>query len=254
MKQFFLANEIADEQKKITVFLTVIGTKTYTLLRNLVAPEKPATKTYTELVATLKAHLNPKLLVITERFKFHCRYQKEGESIAQYIAVLRKLAEHCNFKEYLQEAIRDKLVCGIQNEATQRRLLAEADLTLQRAQEIAQGMEAASKEAVELRASNRTQVVHRTTTIPERKKSCYRCGSTRHTLEKCFYKTTNCHNCGKQGHIAKVCKAQKLEKKQGYQETKIPERKRTKKRMKHGKSLLSRQYRTEIELELNIRK
>ena len=56
--------------------------------------------------------------------------------------------------------------------------------------------------------------------------------STRHTQEKCFYKTANCHNCGKQGHIAKVCKAQKREKKQGYQETKIPERKRTNKYVK----------------------
>ena len=146
---------------------------------------------------------------------------------AKTVTFFTTLAEHCEFKEYLQEAIRDRLVCGIQNEVTQRRLLAEADLTLQRAQEIAQGMEAASKEAVELRASSRTQVVHRTTTIAERKKSCYRCGSTRHTQEKCFFKTVNCHNCGKQGHIAKVCKAQKREKKPGYQETKIPEKKRT---------------------------
>ena len=237
MEQFFLANEIADEQKKITVFLTVIGTKTYTLLRNLVAPEKPATKTYTELVAALKGHLNPKPLVIAERFKFHCRYQKEEESIAQYIAELRKLAEHCDFKEYLQVAIRDRLDCGIQNKATQIRLLAEADLTLQRAQEIAQGMEAASKEAVELQVSSRTHVVHRTTTIAERKKSCYRCGSTRHTQEKCFYKTVNCHNCGKQGHIAKVCKAQKREKKPGYQETKLPEKKRTNKYVKQEELL-----------------
>ena len=92
LEQFFLANEIADERKKIAVFLTVIDTKKYTLLTNLVAPEKTATKMYIELVAALKAHLNPKPLVIAEIFKFHCRYQKEEESIAQYIAELRKLA------------------------------------------------------------------------------------------------------------------------------------------------------------------
>ena len=79
----------------------MIGTKTYTLSRNLVAPEKPATKTYTKLVAALKAHPNPKPLVIAEIFKFHCRYQKKKESIAQYIAKLCKLAKHCDFKEYL---------------------------------------------------------------------------------------------------------------------------------------------------------
>lgn len=39
----FLANEI-EELKQTAVFLTVIRSKTYTLLRNLFTPEKPATK------------------------------------------------------------------------------------------------------------------------------------------------------------------------------------------------------------------
>ena len=59
-----------------------------------------------------------------------------------------------------EEALRDRLVCRIQSEAIQKRLLAEADLTLQKAYEVAQGIEAASKQASELRASSRTQEVH----------------------------------------------------------------------------------------------
>ena len=49
---------------------------------------------------------------------------------------------------------------------------------------------------------------------------------TSHT-GKVFLQNCKSHNCGKQGHIAKVCKAQKREKKPGYQETKIQEKKRT---------------------------
>ena len=37
---FFTTNEIANE-KKVVVFLSVVGSKTYTILRSLVAPAKP---------------------------------------------------------------------------------------------------------------------------------------------------------------------------------------------------------------------
>ena len=72
LDQFFAANEISGE-KKVSVFLTVIGSKAYTLLRNLLAPTKPADKSYKDLVEALSKHLDPKPIVIAERFKFHQR-------------------------------------------------------------------------------------------------------------------------------------------------------------------------------------
>ena len=154
LEQFFVANDIANE-KKVAVLLTVIGTKAYTLLRNIVAPDKPAAKEYDQLVEAFRAHLDPKPIIIAERFKFHRRNQREGESIAQYIAELRKLSEHCNFREFLDQALRDRLVCGLTSEATQKRLLEEKDLTLAKAQEIAVGMEAAAKQTNELQVSSK---------------------------------------------------------------------------------------------------
>ena len=78
LEQFFVANDIA-EGKRRAVLLTVIGTKAYTLLRNILAPEKPATKDYSQLVEAMRSHLDPKPIVIAERFKFHQRNQREGE-------------------------------------------------------------------------------------------------------------------------------------------------------------------------------
>ena len=80
LDQFFVANDIADG-KKVAVLLTVIGTKAYTLLRNIVAPDKPATNEYYQLVEAFRVHLDPKSITIAERFKLHCRNQHEGESI-----------------------------------------------------------------------------------------------------------------------------------------------------------------------------
>ena len=89
------------------MLLTVISTKVYTLLRNILAPEKSATKDNSQLVEALRSHLDPKPIVIAEHFKFHRRNQREDESIAQYVAELWKLSEHCAFRDYLDQALCD---------------------------------------------------------------------------------------------------------------------------------------------------
>ena len=63
-----------------------------------------------------------------------------------YVAELRKLATDCAFNVHLTEVLRDKFVCGLHSEATQRRLLAEKDLNFTKAVEITQGMEAVARD------------------------------------------------------------------------------------------------------------
>uniref|UniRef100_A0AAV2KCP2 Retrotransposon gag domain-containing protein n=1 Tax=Knipowitschia caucasica TaxID=637954 RepID=A0AAV2KCP2_KNICA len=130
-----------------------MGAKTYNLLRSLIAPAKPADKTIEEITRTLKNHLNPAPLVIAERFRFHKRNQAKTETVSEYIADLRRLAEHCQFGEGLSDALRDRFVCGLHNESTQKRLLTEERLTLRRAVDIAVSVETAARDATELQES-----------------------------------------------------------------------------------------------------
>lgn len=116
LEQYFVANGITEGAKKLAVFLTVIGVKAYALLSDLLAPDKPATKSYTELVEVLKTHLKPKRLVLAERFRFHQRMQEEGETVAAYMAALRRLADKCEYGTHLSQALRDRLVCGLRDE------------------------------------------------------------------------------------------------------------------------------------------
>jgi len=88
-------------------------------------------------------------LEIAEPFRFYKRNQR-GETVLAYIAELKKLATHCNFGVNLNEALRDKLVCGLQNMQIQRRLLSEAKLKYSKALEIAVAMETAVRDASEL--------------------------------------------------------------------------------------------------------
>ena len=66
--------------------------------------------------------------------------QKSGESISAYLASLKQLAETCDFKGFLDEALRDQLVCGLRSEPIQKCLLTEADLDLKTALEISKAM------------------------------------------------------------------------------------------------------------------
>ena len=92
-------------------------------------------------------HLKPKSLVIAERFKFHQRKQGDSESVSQYLTELRKLSEHCQFQNFLNDALRDRFVCGLSSFVIQRKLLSEVDLALKKASNIALSMEMAEKEA-----------------------------------------------------------------------------------------------------------
>ena len=149
-----------EESKQVPALLTAIGGQTYALLRNLLAPAKPNTKTFAQLKEALKQHYDPKPLVIAERFYFHRRCQQAGESIAEYIAELRRLATNCEFGENLEQALRDRLVCGLKHEPTQKRLLTEASLTLAKAIEIAQSTESAERNALQLKGGAAAEVMH----------------------------------------------------------------------------------------------
>ena len=204
LDHFLAANGIADPDRKRAVFLSVIGPKAYKLISSLVAPSKPGDKPYEELV---KNHHCPAPSEIVQRYKL----RGPKESIANYVAELRALGQTCGFGDSLDDMLRDRLVCGVNDERVQRRLLSEREtrLNFKRALELANMMESADKNSRELqsRASAGTQ--------PQSQKEvyqvtfaggCWRCGKQNHKPASCRFKTARCHNCGKVGHLRAVCR------------------------------------------------
>ena len=236
LQQFFIAYDIENENKQRAVLLSVCGSSTYQLIKNLISPEKPTDKTYAEIVQIMKDHVEPKPSIIVQRYTFHTRYRKEHESIATYVAELKKLSGHCGFGDTLNDMMRDRVVCGINDVRMQRRLLSEPELTYKKAFDLAQAMESAEKYTQSLRLPKQ-EIVHEihNQTLPEARErgiegstensvhimgkanvqsssfqksfdsECYRCGG-RHRASTCRFKEWNCFECGKQGHLAKVCR------------------------------------------------
>ena len=172
IEHFFKANEIAGEEKQLATFLSLIGPQTYKLLASLVAPSKPGEKKYAEVEEELKKHYDPQPSEIMQRFRFHTRVRKNEEAVATYLAELKSLAQKCNFQAgTLHEMLRDRLVCGINEDSIQKRLLSETKLTYESAVKKAQAMEAAMEHAKEMQAA-------KTKKQADEKNRCIRCSAS----------------------------------------------------------------------------
>ncbi|XP_062401725.1 LOW QUALITY PROTEIN: uncharacterized protein K02A2.6-like [Sardina pilchardus] len=210
---YFAANEITDAGQKRAIFLSACGGKTYATLRDLCQPGKPGDKSLTDLLKLLTDHYAPKRSIIVERFKFHSKVRDHGLSVAAFVAELRRLSEHCAFGTSLNDMLRDRLVCGINDDRIQRRLLSEPDdkLTWERALELATAMETAMKDVAQLQQKTvgQEEAVHQVQPPVSDQKMhvmCFRCGGT-HAAADCRFAEAVCHNCRKKGHLARKCRS-----------------------------------------------
>ena len=210
---YFTANGITDDAIKKAVFITVIGPSTYALLKSLLQPMSPNDAALDDMYELLKKHYNPDPSFIAQRYKFHTRVRQQGETVATYVADLRSIGEHCKFGDKLDDMIRDRLVCGINNCRIQRRLLQESDLSYTDAFTKAQAMEMAARDVANLSlgsTQSKTPVhsVRDKAKSAEKKIECYRCGGN-HYATKCRFINVDCRACGKKGHLARVCRTSK---------------------------------------------
>ena len=153
MKHYFVANDVTDADKKRSILLSACGPATYKVIRNLVEEGKLDTTPYDDIVKLVKNYYDPPPSVTMQRYKFNTRVRSASESVADYVAALREIAQHCEYKESLQDMLRDRLVCGVNNEAITNRLLSEKKLTFDKAMELAQAIESAERDTQQLRAA-----------------------------------------------------------------------------------------------------
>ena len=151
---YFQANSITDKGKKQATFLLVMGPTAYKLLKSLVTSAKLDDLSFMQLVEVLTKHYSPLPFKIVERYKFYSRFSKPGQSVSTFLSELCLMLEFCNFGATLDNMLRDQMVCGINDDHIQKRLLSEPSLTLQRVMELAESLETAAKHAWELRSSS----------------------------------------------------------------------------------------------------
>ena len=144
---------------------------------------------------------------------------------------MRKLAIHCEFRATLEESLHDRLVCGLQYESSQKRLLSESPLTYQKALEIANAMETADTNTKIFNDPEppirKVSIIGKFLARKTRGPAAAACGRKNHAREDFRFRDATCCSCSKWGHIGPACKsapAQKFHSKKGtssksYRET-----------------------------------
>ena len=208
--QFFLeSNGITSESRKKATFLTVCGKQTYSLIRSLISPRKPAEVSFDDLISTVKEHQNLTPLVLVSRFKFGSCSRRGDQAVADYVAALRKASEHCRFESTLEDRLLEQLVIGVGDERMQRRLLSEKNLDFSSAVRICLALESSTKDAHLMSSAGEraeaVQAVNVASRITSTDRRCWRCSGNNHRAEICRFRNSKCYNCGCIGHVSRAC-------------------------------------------------
>ncbi|KAJ8891692.1 hypothetical protein PR048_004221 [Dryococelus australis] len=211
----------------------VIGELALALLTLLITPKELVDVSYEELIQVLDSHFDPNKneiatpphvlflqIASASRFVFANRKQQPTETIAEFMAELKRLSRGCNFQD-LEKQLLIRIVCGV--ERLQHQLLSESNLTFDTAAKISAAFEAANRK-VEIISAAQNKVKHvwkgncskleNDTKNAKRQVctarndaaiTCFQCGMVGHKAPECRHRKTTCSRYHKVGHIKRVC-------------------------------------------------
>ncbi|XP_048238378.1 uncharacterized protein LOC125372423 [Haliotis rufescens] len=153
-----------------------------------------------------------------ERYNFNRRDQEQSESIDPYVAVLRNLAKSCNYGDLAESLTSDRMVMGICDNATRKRLLQASKLSLKDCIDICRSHESATRRLKSLSQAEDVQFVSQRKPNKSQKPNakqqiktsellkCKFCGK-RHEFQKkeCPAWGKTCAKCKKRNHSAALC-------------------------------------------------
>jgi len=134
-----------DAKKRAAVFLACLGSAAHAVFRTFKFTEENDRNNIDKIKEQFDRHWLGEVNVTYERYVFHQRIQQSGETIEAFVADLRKLAKSCAFEHLEDSLIRDRIIIGIRDDPTRRRLLQQKNVTLTDAVDACKASEATSK-------------------------------------------------------------------------------------------------------------
>ena len=221
----------ADPQTQVDILTLACSEGTWKKIQNM-GLTSAQMKSVPDILKAVDKYAQGQVNEVMESRNFHLRVQEPGESFYDFLTSLRDLASTCNFCDCSHDRLkRDRIVCGLLDGETIKKLLTHSTLTLKQAEEICLVEESASKDrdAIMKPASLKLKktVSQSCARRGEKKgiprpnqasgyakektpkcKNCFRCGRPTHKgNELCPAKESTCNLCGKRGHFRIVCKS-----------------------------------------------
>ena len=215
---YSIASRLQEEPAEFqsAVFMTCIGDEALDVLEGLPLSTEDRLD-LSKIINAMETFCIGERNEVFESYTFHKRNQKLGESIDAYFTELKQMARKCDFQDE-DRMIRDRLVIGIADDQTRKKLLEKKKLSLGEALDICRAQEQATTHAKEMSSTenrvDRMQSGFKRKTpkrdnkvftgSPVTSTRCRRCGKI-HMAGKCPAKLATCYNCNKRGHFAQLC-------------------------------------------------
>jgi len=151
-----LSVESVSKQKRAAIFLACIGTEAYELFQTFDMTDADK-QDIERVIAAFEKHFVGETNVTYERYVFNRRVQEAGEKFDSFLADLRRLVRTCDYENLEDSIIRDRIVMGIRDDATRRKLLQTRKLDLALAVDICKASELAVQQ---LKAMTNGDEVH----------------------------------------------------------------------------------------------
>lgn len=199
----------------MATLLTCLGADALSVYDGLKFESEEDRKDIIKVLQVLEDFCIDQTNVIYERYTFNKREQEVNETIDSYVAALRTLVKTCKFEGLEEEMIRDRIVLGIRDNHTRKKLLQEKDLDLQRCVDICRANEKSSSQlrAIEdvqfVRKANKPKPVFEKQKNPRDSEevNCEYFGlKHRKEMEDCPAYGKKCVKCRQKNHFAQVCK------------------------------------------------
>ena len=149
------------EDYKCAMLLHCIGIEAMRIFNGMKFGEGEDRNNMADILVKYDQHFLGQKQEFFERFQFNRCNQESGESIDEYVSVLRNLAKTCGFCDCMRELLlMDRLLLGISDDKTHEELLSTHDLTPSKTIKICRAKEAASLHMKALKSEEIDKVTH----------------------------------------------------------------------------------------------
>ena len=223
-----VATDLAEESKakRAAVFLACLGTEAFEVCQAMPFDTEADRQDIDKLIEAFERHCVGEINISYERYVLNRRAQDLGETFDSFLSDIRRLIRSCEYGDLEESIIRDRIVIGIRDDSTRRKLLQIRKLTLASAIDVCRATEVATKQLKAMapplddvhalsRSPSRNKA-HRSRYAPEYDRKmerhssqrCEYCGRSHEpTKEACPAYGQICRACSRRHHFQHMCKS-----------------------------------------------
>ena len=120
-----VTSNITDDQKKKALLLSVIGVETFAVICKLTSPDKPSSKSFSDIKGLLTSHFYTAPSYHKALTIFLRRKKVKSESAKEFYAELKQLAHPCDFDSDFDKRLKEQLLIDVEDEIYFTSILAE---------------------------------------------------------------------------------------------------------------------------------